>query len=186
MPTPIPGPLPGNRTTKTFKDRGVTYEQRFVDCNKKNCSRCNGSRGAVLGHGPYWYFCVTIRSKWYRIYLGKDLDTARFRLKDGTIDWTTVHHRRKQRKRQPVTEDHTPPKGRRAGLEAAADDAPPTDAPPYNTCYVCGLDMDEAAHDPIPPAAYNLCGPCHKGNHQPEDAAAPLALPAPSGTTAGA
>ena len=94
----IPGPLPGRRTVNTIKDRGATYEQRLVTCGKPNCTRCNGDRAKIKGHGPYWYLCYVQKGRWVRLYLGKNLDTNRFRLPDGELNWAEIHDHRNRRR----------------------------------------------------------------------------------------
>lgn len=49
-----------------FEFRGVTYEARWVKCNKKNCERCP--------HGPYWYAVVALFGGKPAVrYIGKQL-----------------------------------------------------------------------------------------------------------------
>jgi hypothetical protein len=73
-----------------FKQGGRTYESRLNDCGNLKCRRCGGAGPRHPSHGPYWYLCVCINSKWVRIYLGKQLDTARFVDQVGGIDWEAV------------------------------------------------------------------------------------------------
>jgi len=88
-------PEPGTSvaTVTTFKDGICTYEQKYVDCGKENCRKCNRATGRYPSHGPYWYLCIAKNGKWYRIYLGKHCDTTRFRRADGSMNWQEVRER---------------------------------------------------------------------------------------------
>lgn len=44
---------------------GVTYQLVYVECGKKNCSKCP--------HGPYWYRIIPTRFGSVRKYVGKNL-----------------------------------------------------------------------------------------------------------------
>lgn len=92
---PEPGSSPA--TVTTFKEGDRTYERKYVDCGKDNCSYCNTDLGRIPSHGPYWYLCVPKNGVWYRIYLGKELDTKRFVRDNGTIDWPAVKARRRKK-----------------------------------------------------------------------------------------
>ena len=175
MPPTVPGPLPGRRTVRTIVDRGVTYEQRFNTCGKKDCRRCNGLETEPVGHGPYWYFCVCVKGRWIRIYLGKNLDTARFRTPKGDIDWAAVFASRRRRKEHPATANQkepavSPPPG--ADTPDASDPATFT---PNVYCYVCGKDLDEGTPARADRAAANLCSACneHKTHSDPPPDATP-------------
>jgi len=77
-----------------------TYENRYTLCHRRNCSVCYGRQEDYVGppgHGPYWYLCVTTGRQWTRIYIGKTLDTSRFILPDGSIDWAQIRERRRAR-----------------------------------------------------------------------------------------
>ena len=124
MPSTVPGPLQGRRIVQTIVDRSVTYEQRVNTCGKANCKRCNGVAGDVIGHGPYWYYCVALKSRWIRIYLGKFLDTARFRTPDGSVDWGAVLNRKARAKTHPAAVSQEPPP------PPAPPRAPPAAPPP--------------------------------------------------------
>lgn len=85
---------------RTIPVANRTYEQRFNLCHRKNCHTCYGRQpdyAGPPGHGPYWYLCVTIRHRWTRIYIGKELDTTKYVLPDGSIDWATLAQRKKDR-----------------------------------------------------------------------------------------
>ena len=181
MPQAIPGPLGGNRTTKVIRERGFTYEQRFVNCHKANCKRCNGHHGAVLGHGPYWYACITVRGRWKRLYLGKDLDTARYRLANGEPDWDAIRFSGRRAKQQPITMDTSPPAAPDEPATPLTDDTPPPPDPPAPYCYVCGSPMDATEADRTDPPAANLCTNCHDHGHHPDGQEPVAALPAPPG-----
>jgi len=79
-----------NPVLATLRQGGRTYEQRLNDCGKANCRKCGGDGARQASHGPYWYLCVLLRHKWVRIYLGKELDTARFVDATGEVDWEAV------------------------------------------------------------------------------------------------
>ena len=77
-----------------------TYEQRYTRCHKPSCSVCQSQSGPIkgtIGHGPYWYLCFRHGKGWTRIYLGKNLDTAKFVLPDGSIDFALILARRADR-----------------------------------------------------------------------------------------
>lgn len=90
---PEPGSTPA--TVHILHSRGATYELRLVCCNKVNCSKCYQDGRMRPTHGPYWYLCYTNKGKTARAYLGKDLDTARFRGPDGDISIALIRQRRK-------------------------------------------------------------------------------------------
>ncbi len=69
---------------------GAVYEQRWVRCGKGNCGLCRAAEAgedARRGHGPYWYLSVKTSGGWRRIYVGKVLDTRKYRDQDGNILW---------------------------------------------------------------------------------------------------
>lgn len=73
-----------------------TYEYRYNRCGKKNCHVCyhrQADYSGPPGHGPYWYLCVTHRGRWRRLYIGKELDTQKFVLPNGSIDWEAYRNR---------------------------------------------------------------------------------------------
>lgn len=75
-----------------------SYEQRYQLCHKQNCRVCYGPDkpvGIPPGHGPYWYLVLMKGTKRVRLYIGKELDTARFVKPGGEIDWAAVAERRK-------------------------------------------------------------------------------------------
>ena len=89
---------PVNDVEQRIVERGVTYEQRWVRCSKGNCSRCQGNageQGHPLGHGPYWYIVHFVHGRVRRVYIGKVLDTSRFRGVDGRINWAAVYARKR-------------------------------------------------------------------------------------------
>lgn len=94
MAKEIPEPGASPATVTTFKQGNRTYEQKYVDCGKDNCTMCNTASGRYPSHGPYWYLCIPKNGKWYRIYLGKECDTQRFLKPDGSINWHEVQQRR--------------------------------------------------------------------------------------------
>lgn len=51
---------------EAFDFRGVRYEARWVNCNKKACERCP--------HGPYWYAIISLFGQRPVVrYVGKQL-----------------------------------------------------------------------------------------------------------------
>ncbi|MBA7705383.1 hypothetical protein ES703_114211 [subsurface metagenome] len=94
------------------------YELRLVDCGKKTCRACNTPDGRHPSHGPYWYMRATRPGSGRKrpsIYLGKELDTARFVMKDGSINWDAVDN-----KPPPIAPAPAPPDDRQG--------APPGDS----------------------------------------------------------
>lgn len=81
---------PKNPLLNSFRIDSRTYEQQYTDCGKPNCSRCRTPHGRKGSHGPYWYLCAYKNGKWYRIYIGKNCDTAKHMLPSGEIDWKKV------------------------------------------------------------------------------------------------
>ena len=78
-----------------------TYELRYNRCGKTNCQSCyhrSLDYSGPPGHGPYWYLCVTRKGRSKRIYIGKTLDTSRWVLPDGSIDWAGFNARKKGEK----------------------------------------------------------------------------------------
>jgi len=104
-------PEPGSGCVENvIKDRGITYEQRWVDCHRKNCSRCSTFPSRTPSHGPYWYLCIRADRGWRRVYIGKVLDTGRFRLDNGDIDWPAlVAHFSALRKKRATRAGAQPP-----------------------------------------------------------------------------
>lgn len=77
-----PDPGTGQAVVESFRFHERIYELRRNSCGKSNCTVCDGSRPA---HGPYWYMCVSLKGRWRRVYLGKQLDTTKFVDKDGNL-----------------------------------------------------------------------------------------------------
>lgn len=102
-----------------------TYELRWVNCGKTNCHKCNTTTGSYASHGPYWYLCVPRKKKWFRIYIGKELDTTRHIASDGSIDWASVRAKR-ARSNDPVVRHNREVPGQIDALEGAP---PPEPAP---------------------------------------------------------
>jgi hypothetical protein len=97
-------------------DVGIrSYELRYTICHRRNCTTCYGRQEDYCGppgHGPYWYLCVVHARRWTRIYIGKTLDTTKFILADGAIDWATIKARatarRATHKKTKEAPDHAP------------------------------------------------------------------------------
>jgi hypothetical protein len=88
-----------------------TYELKYTLCHRRNCATCYGRQpeyDGPPGHGPYWYMCVPHGRLWTRIYIGKELDTHKYVLADGTIDWAAVKARRTARARARKSTQEAP------------------------------------------------------------------------------
>lgn len=97
MTQALPAPGSSSAIVTVFRQGRRTYERRYVDCGKQNCRRCTTPTGRVASHGPYWYLCFARKGKWFRVYLGKVLDTSRFITAAGDIDWNAIRHRRRKK-----------------------------------------------------------------------------------------
>lgn len=163
--TPIPEPGKGSGLVQNLCVGIRTYELRFVDCGRSNCTRCTQVEGRRPSHGPYWYLCVTRGKRWRRVYIGKDLHTDKFISPDGSIDWGAINNR--GGKRQPLEQPSKNPPGQLDILDDKSD------CLPYRTCRTCG--KTQVGDDIIPTewSAYNLCAACALLDH--------AALPPPKG-----
>lgn len=179
-----PGPLKGKRTVHTIKDRGAVYEQRFNTCGKANCKRCNEALDTIVGHGPYWYLCMTYKGRWVRLYLGVTLDTSRYRLPDGSLDWVTIAAERREKKEAAAARRAARTAAEAAAAAGESDTSPPAEETPSMHCYVCGVDMSPFSPARLDRAAANLCRSCEANKTTPEHHTAPMALPAPALTRA--
>lgn len=119
-----PGPGDSPAVVTVFREGRRTYERRYVDCGKTNCRRCTTAAGRIASHGPYWYLCFARRGKWYRVYLGKILDTSRFITSAGDIDWNAIRNRRRTNAGDEGMSDSIP------GQEDCVSPAPPDAADP--------------------------------------------------------
>lgn len=108
-----PGATPA--TVHVLRHRGATYELRLVCCNKPNCTKCNVDGRMHPSHGPYWYLCYTSHRKTCRAYLGKHLDTRKFRNADGVLDLNLV--RTDRHKKSPIPVAHVGGPGQTDMLE---------------------------------------------------------------------
>jgi hypothetical protein len=89
---------------QTVKDRHVSYELRYNRCGKANCTRCNplATRNyGQPGHGPYWYLVFTAQRRTYRRYIGKHLDTSKYRDRDGNLDYDLLFGRTQTPPKEP-------------------------------------------------------------------------------------
>jgi len=85
---------------QTVHSGRATYELRYNRCGKANCTRCNATAASNYGqpgHGPYWYLVFTHLHRTFRCYVGKSLDTSRFRHPDGSLDYDTLFSPHKER-----------------------------------------------------------------------------------------
>jgi hypothetical protein len=103
----IPPPR-SNAIRKVVVVEGVHYEQRMNCCHKTACRSCFVSGRWIPSHGPYWYLCLPLGRKWIRVYLGKHLDTNRFRGPDGKIDYAQALPR-SRRSPDPITKSQEAP-----------------------------------------------------------------------------
>jgi len=78
----------------SFDDGPVRYERRLTNCGKTNCSTCHVGGVKLVAHGPYWYLCTRTRAGWTRIYIGRELDTTKYRTKDKRVDWQALMQKR--------------------------------------------------------------------------------------------
>lgn len=93
--------IKGDRSSESMIKQSLvvgtrTYEQRYNRCGKRNCRTCYHRPADYCGppgHGPYWYLCITFNGRWRRLYIGKELDTAKFIQADGSIDWVAFKNR---------------------------------------------------------------------------------------------
>lgn len=115
---------PGSATKQVVRIQGVTYESKLVDCGKSACRRCNPGGARCPSHGPYWYLCYTYQARTCRVYLGKDLDTARFRGPDGELDLDLVRAAHRQPKLAPPPAPRPATPGEPTVLPGYADQAP--------------------------------------------------------------
>jgi hypothetical protein len=108
-----------NAIRKVVVVEGAHYEQRLNCCHKPLCRSCFVHGKWIPSHGPYWYLCLPLGRKWVRVYLGKHLDTNRFRGKDGKIDYSQALPR-SRRSTDPTTNETDAP----GQLRIDEDDAP--------------------------------------------------------------
>jgi len=140
----IQPPLGGPATVHTLTTGGVTYELRLVCCGKTNCSKCNAHGRMRPTHGPYWYLCYSSRGRTCRAYLGKHLDTTRFRDPNGNISLALIRARRSLR--DPVeTANHDAP-----GQVDLADEAAIAEAPHQRSLVGRAFDRVFGPGDPGP------------------------------------
>lgn len=110
--TDFKAPSRSSAVVNSFTQDGRHYEARLNDCGKANCTRCGGEGKRHPSHGPYWYLCVQRNGRWHRIYLGKELDTRRYVLPNGEVDWPEVlrsraKHRRRRRRSEEARQSAT-------------------------------------------------------------------------------
>lgn len=151
----LPPPPFGKKSAavETFLIEGRTYELRYVNCGKKNCTRCNTPNGPVPSHGPYWYLGVPRNKKWFRLYIGKHLDTRKFITKEGRIDWARARHSRVASS-DPTLNDHSAPG--QLDAVAIAEEPDPADPNPTEKAHAPShhhplLLESEYGPDPDPP-----------------------------------
>lgn len=163
MTKTMPPPHRGPAVVQTLHQHDRTYEQRYVDCGKEACTRCGGTGERHPSHGPYWYLCVPRRHRWYRVYLGKVLDLAKYVLPNGDTDWAQITRRRLTTRERVSRADRSPP-GEPSLLDYDSD--VPPDSPSR------ARDPDPHDPGPVPPDA----PPLLEGPDPPGDQPDPEAL----------
>lgn len=113
-----------------FSIRDRHYEARLVDCGKPNCTKCGGRGRRHPSHGPYWYLCYTHQARWYRQYLGKEVDTSRFVTAHGNLDIIALRAKRRNRRIQPAEKSHEIPGQLEMEPPGAPGDIPAAGAAP--------------------------------------------------------
>jgi hypothetical protein len=103
----IPPPK-SNAIRKVVVVEGNHYEQRLNCCHKVLCRSCFVHGKWIPSHGPYWYLCLPLGHRWIRVYLGKHLNTNRFRGPDGKIDYSQALPR-SRRSADPITKQTDAP-----------------------------------------------------------------------------
>lgn len=79
------------RCIQFIVDGPIRYELRRVSCSNPRCKQCillpNGSHAP--SHGPYWYMLTRNPETNARmtVYLGKVLDTNKYRTSEGSFDY---------------------------------------------------------------------------------------------------
>lgn len=86
----VPDPEPTPDAIQSVHVAGVTYELRKINCGKATCLQCNGSGHRRATHGPYWYARWTEARRTHRVYMGKNLDTLRYRDAAGRMSIASV------------------------------------------------------------------------------------------------
>jgi len=89
MSSPRGAPSAASMIVQSVTVAGRTYELRRNRCGKHNCRTCYGPHlngEHRPGHGPYWYLIIVHPRGVRRIYVGKELNTQKFLLPDGTLD----------------------------------------------------------------------------------------------------
>lgn len=115
---------PNQETVQSIHVAGVTYELRLVNCGKANCRRCNIDGRSAPSHGPYWYIRFTEKGKTRRVYMGRDLDTRKYRDAAGAI---TLEGIRRDRAQDPGNGHPTTPVGDTQAETMAIPEDPSTE-----------------------------------------------------------
>lgn len=93
---------PKNPLVCSFRQGARSYELGRTDCGKSNCSGCSLPMGRKASHGPYWYLCAVRDGKWKRVYLGREIDSTKWILPDGQVDWAAIDAKKRNGKTVPV------------------------------------------------------------------------------------
>lgn len=87
---PLPVRLAKLRCLKSIASGPVRYELRLIDCYNPRCLKCHPdlTKKRHATHGPYWYLITQIKTTKQKItaYIGKELDTNKFRTPEGEFD----------------------------------------------------------------------------------------------------
>jgi hypothetical protein len=88
-------------------DGPVEYVLRRTSCRNPRCTTCIDKVTGLRfpAHGPYWYlvaYCAPKGKRWI-IYIGKRMDTSKWRTPDGGVDWNAYFGERIRAKAKKQT-----------------------------------------------------------------------------------
>ena len=113
-PAHIAANLSRIRSLKSFLVSDIRYELRSVDCRNPRCKRClpaiDGPR--LRSHGPYWYGVAKNppTGRYITFYIGRSLDTHKFRSPEGNFDYAAYALSTAKRKKDPAAPQEPKPK----------------------------------------------------------------------------
>lgn len=102
-----------------FQDGPVTYVRRYSKCSNPRCKRCATAELPSQTHGPYWYLIAQLGKRTWTAYIGKTLDTRKFRREDGTFNYDAYAHRQRSTEGRIETDSQSVPKS--MGMETGAN-----------------------------------------------------------------
>jgi len=147
----MPPPGETRATVTMFKEGHRTYERRYIDCGKPNCRKCTQPGGRVPSHGPYWYLCVPRKGKWFRQYLGKNLDTNKWIDKNGNVDWEAIKHARKHKQDTTDLDTESPGQEDMVTRQQATSNLSPARGPAHVKLLEDQVDVSrDYVQDPLP------------------------------------